>query len=259
MTQEKRAALFQGWDGPMVRACLQGHMGQILTWGEESGMAVIGDFCFLAGRPAPELVERADAPILVPQDSAWEETVRAVLGERAAPFTRYATQHRPEGFERGRLSAFAAAVPKGAKAEPVDQELYLILMEEAWSQDLCSNFQDSADFMARGLGVVISWEGRPVAGASSYAVCGDGIEIEIDTAPAFRRRGLATACGAQLILDCLDRGLYPNWDAHDRRSLALAEKLGYQLERPYTAYWVEEKVRDKRRPHIFAEKAQNDT
>ena len=27
---------------------------------------------------------------------------------------------------------------------------------------------------------------------------------------------------------------------------AAAEKLGYRLDHPYTAYWVEEKVRDKR-------------
>lgn len=58
-----------------------------------------------------------------------------------------------------------------------------------------------------------------------------------------RGRGLATACGARLILDCLERGLYPNWDAHDSRSLHLAEKLGYRLDHPYRAYWVEEKAR----------------
>ena len=42
-------------------------------------------------------------------------------------------------------------------------------------------------------------------------------------------RGLATACGAQLILTALDRGLYPSWDAYDRRSVALAEKLGLKF------------------------------
>ena len=46
---------------------------------------------------------------------------------------------------------------------------------------------------------------------------------------------MASACGARLILECLTRGIYPGWDAHDRRSLALAEKLGYRLDHPYTA------------------------
>ncbi len=34
------------------------------------------------------------------------------------------------------------------------------------------------------------------AGASSYSVYKGGIEIEIDTSSEYRRRGLATACGA---------------------------------------------------------------
>ena len=82
-----------------------------------------------------------------------------------------------------------------------------------------------------------------MAGASSYAACDGAIEIEIDTRPDFRRLGLASACGARLILECLAREIYPGWDAHNQHSLALAEKLGYQLDRPYTAYWVEDKVR----------------
>ncbi|MNI84792.1 GNAT acetyltransferase [compost metagenome] len=79
-------------------------------------------------------------------------------------------------------------------------------------------------------------KGLQVAGASSYSVYNEGIEIEIDTKPEFRNRGLATACGAKLILECLERGLYPGWDAQDLRSVALAEKLGYHMDYPYTTY-----------------------
>ena len=75
-----------------------------------------------------------------------------------------------------------------------------------------------------------------VAGASSYATFEGGIEIEIDTRPEERRKGLARACGAALILECLDRGLYPSWDAHDTVSLALAEQLGYRADRPYLTF-----------------------
>jgi predicted GNAT family acetyltransferase len=75
-----------------------------------------------------------------------------------------------------------------------------------------------------------------VAGASSYSVYSGGIEIEIDTKPEYRRKGLATACGSKLILECLKRGLYPSWDAYDLRSAALAKKLGYQIDRPYVVF-----------------------
>ena len=48
--------------------------------------------------------------------------------------------------------------------------------------------------------------------------------------------GLATACGAALVLSCLERGLYPSWDAHTSISLHLAEKLGYVSAGPYLVY-----------------------
>lgn len=243
--------LFAGWDAPMVRACVQGSMGRIVTWGEDSALASIGDFCFLAGEPVPELVERADAPVLVPGSDGWERMIQAVLGESAAAFTRYATRHEPECFDRDRLARFTRTLPQGFTIHPIGREFYFTLMEEEWARDLCGCFMDGSDFLERGLGFVVTQGGNlPVAGASSYAVCDGAIEIEIDTRPDFRRLGLASACGARLILACLGRGLYPGWDAHDRRSLTLAEKLGYQLDHPYTAYWVEEKARRQKNFNI---------
>lgn len=51
----------------------------------------------------------------------------------------------------------------------------------------------------------------------------------------YRRRGLASICGAKLILECLNRNLYPSWDAQNEASAALAEKLGYHYSHTYTA------------------------
>lgn len=77
------------------------------------------------------------------------------------------------------------------------------------------------------------------AGASSYSVYSQGIEIEIDTKEEYRRRGYATICGAKLIMECLKRDLYPSWDAQNKNSVALAEKLGYHYSHAYTAYEVD--------------------
>ena len=81
-------------------------------------------------------------------------------------------------------------------------------------------------------------DGKLVAGAASYSVYCGGIEIQIETHCAYRRQGLATACGAALILDCLDQGRYPSWDAHNKASLALAQQLGYVFDHSYIAYEV---------------------
>lgn len=244
MKRRTLEALFAVWDAPMVRACLQGTMGEVVTWGANSALAAVGDFCYLAGEPVPELIGRCSAPILVPCSEGWTERIEAALGERAVPFTRYATRHEPENFNYRKLFAFTTAVPKEFSMIPVDKDVYFALMEREWSRDLCGCFKDAEDFLKRGLGFVITMGGGiPVAGATSYAACRGAIEIEIDTRPDVRKQGLATACGAKLILECLKRGLYPGWDAHDSRSLALAEKLGYRLDRPYTAFWVEEWTR----------------
>ena len=101
-----------------------------------------------------------------------------------------------------------------------------------------SNYGSREAFLEKGLGVVALFGGALVAGASSFSTYSGGIEIEVDTRQDHRRKGLATACAARLILACLDRGWYPSWDAQNPWSLALAEKLGYHFDRGYTAYEI---------------------
>ena len=79
---------------------------------------------------------------------------------------------------------------------------------------------------------------RVIGGASSYSYYTHGIEIEVDVLPDYRRRGIAAACCAKLILTCLDRNLYPSWDAQNKWSVALAEKLGYHYSHDYVVYEV---------------------
>ena len=77
-----------------------------------------------------------------------------------------------------------------------------------------------------------------MSGASSYSGYQSGIEIQIDTKESYRRKGLAYICGAKLILECLERGWYPSWDAQNLCSVALAEKLGYHFDHAYPAYEI---------------------
>lgn len=233
MTDREAAPLFQGWDKPMISAALQGCMGRVRTAeGGRSAAAEIGDFAFFAGEPDRALARESAASILVPWDRDWEELLEQVWGDRIVPWTRYAMEPPPV-FDRDRLAGYAAALPAGCRLVPVDGALYRQAMAGDWSRDLCALFAGEEDYLDRGLGMAAVWEGELAAGASSYAVCRGGIEIEIDTRPDCRRRGLASACGAGLILACLERGLYPGWDAHDLRSAALAQKLGYRLAGSY--------------------------
>ena len=58
-----------------------------------------------------------------------------------------------------------------------------------------------------------------------------------------RRKGLATICCSALILDCLEEGLYPSWDAQNMNSVRMAEKLGYEFSHEYAAYEVASDLR----------------
>lgn len=139
------------------------------------------------------------------------------------------------------LAAYAAALDGSYTLRSFDNGIFALAEKEEWSSDLCSQYAGFKDFQAKNaLGVALLRGGELVAGASAYVTYREGIEIEIDTKPEYRKMGLATVCGAKLILECLSRGLYPSWDAHDMRSLALAEKLGYHLDHPYTAYELDE-------------------
>ena len=82
-------------------------------------------------------------------------------------------------------------------------------------------------------------DGKIVSAASSYSRFLKGIDIEIDTAKEERHKGLGSAVAAKLILACLDEGLYPAWDAANKMSVRLAQKLGYEFSREYVCYGME--------------------
>lgn len=236
---EKIALLFDGWEETLVWSCLQNVMGEAHANADfTSGMILNRDFTFLAGKPDVSLLQKARGPILVPRTAGWEPLIASHFGPKAIRETRYAIKKEPGVFDREKLRAYAAALPEGYTLRLIDEPLVPVLLSEEWSKDFCAAFKSPADCCRRGVGVVALYEGVPVSGAGSYIVYNGGIEIEIDTREDHRRRGLATACGARLILECLDRNLYPSWDAIDLRSVALAEKLGYHRDHPYTTYWI---------------------
>ncbi len=233
--------LFHGWEETMIYACLQGVMGSLYAPDVEqplSAAAQINDFCFLAGQPIGELVEYNYGRdlILTPQNAQWEKMIESVLGDRAVRQIRYAIKKEPDCFDTAKLKALARSLPAQYVLKQIDRELYGQCLAFGWSYDLVSPYPTYEEFERLGLGYVVTENAKVVAGASSYARYRDGIEIQIDTKLAYRRRGLATAAGAALILECLRRGWYPSWDAQNKASVALAKKLGYSFSHEYPVY-----------------------
>ncbi len=238
---QKIAPLFSGWDETLIRSVLEGHMGRALVDDADhpaSAQLVIGGFCFFGGRASESLALRAGAMELVPQNTAWSEAIERAWGERAEKHLRYAMKKDPDAFNRTTLQYYVDSLPDGYELRLFDESICEQSQTEEWSRDFYACFHNCGDFMRRGFAAAVLRDGVLVSGAGTYAVYSGGVEVEIDTHPEHRQRGLATACGARFILEALDRSLYPNWDAFDLRSVALAEKLGYRVDHPYTVYMV---------------------
>jgi GNAT superfamily N-acetyltransferase len=236
---QKIAPLFSDWDETLIRSVLQGHMGYAIADDDDAPKAaqlVLGGFCFFAGEPSVSFAAKAAAHEIVPQNEAWGHAIEQAWGTRVQRRLRYAIKKEPDVFSRDTLQRFVDALPDEIELRPFDEVICAQSFQEDWSCDFCASFQDIPDFLTRGIGFAALHNGRLVSGASSYCIYDGGLEVEIDTRPDYRERGLASACGARLILEALDRGLYPSWDAFDLRSVALAEKLGYHVDHPYAVY-----------------------
>ena len=240
----KAAPLFAGMEDSMIASCLQGMMdSKIYVTDPErpkSAMAHLADFAFLAGAPDRELVAEGKPRgfvILVPPTEAWAKLIEDCF-PAAERWTRYAIK-KDTTFDRAKLERLAAALPEGYEIKPIDGDLYDKCLAEPLFTDGVCHFASKAAYLEQGRGFAVLKGGEPVAMASSYTVYREGIEIEIDTLEGERRKGLATALAAALILSCLQDGLYPSWDAANMDSVRLAEKLGYAFSHEYCCYAVE--------------------
>lgn len=240
----KISALFEKWEETLIWSCLQGIMGKVYADSlntPTSAMAIIGDFTFFAGKPNIELAAykpdwcTQSFMIMVPQNECWKDIIIRFYGKKAKIVSRYAIKKEPHVFDKRRLERVVASLPEQYALSMIDEQLYQMCKAETWSADLVSQFSSYEKYHELGIGAVVCHNNRIVSGASSYSRYQDGIEIEIDTREEYRRKGLAYVCGAKLILECLKRNLYPSWDAHNKGSVALAEKLGYHYSHTYAA------------------------
>lgn len=244
---DKAAELFSGWQETIIWSCLQNVMGEIYVDDLEhpqSAMAVLGDFCFFAGVENMELVSykpvnfHQDFIIMIPQSVAWHSLIELCYEGRAKRVMRYAIKKETNGFDLEGLRKMVGSLPAEYSLKMIEEKIYHLCREQEWSKDLVSQYKDYETYRRLGLGVAVLKQDELIAGASSYSTYQQGIEIEIDTKEEYRRKGFATACGAKLILECLERGLYPSWDAQNPWSVALAEKLGYHFDHEYPAYEI---------------------
>ncbi|MDD4296209.1 MAG: GNAT family N-acetyltransferase [Ruminiclostridium sp.] len=239
--------IFIGCTDTMVLSCLQGYMGNAWTdniKNPKSVQIITADVCFFSGQPDLELVKNIpeyfskECIYMIPQNEEWSSLIEQEYGDKADRFMRYSLKKEPGVFDTVKLQGIINQISPEFTIKEIDEEIYNLANQESWSSDLCAQFPNYDDYKKKAIGFAAILNGSIVSGASSYTIYKDGIEIEIDTKKVFRRRGLALACASKLILECLRRNLYPSWDAANKESVALAEKLGYHFDKEYPAYEV---------------------
>lgn len=238
------SSLFGDWEETLIWSCLQGIMGKIYADdlnNPTSAMAILGNFTFFSGKPNIELISYKpnwcvqNFMIMIPQNESWKNAIINFYGKKATVISRYAIKKESHIFDKRKLEKAVASLSGQYTLSMIDEQLYQMCKTEIWSADLVSQFPDYESYNRLGIGVVICKDNTIISGASSYSRYKNGIEIEVDTKEEYRRKGFAYICSAKLILECLKRDLYPSWDAHNKGSVALAEKLGYHYSHPYTA------------------------
>lgn len=166
-------------------------------------------------------------------DAEWEGLFSREFGVGPAYSPRVAFE--PGRWDRDRLGAFTRSMPPGFALSPMTTQ-HAIQFGDLDPQS-ARNFGSPDALVRDGFGFVALRDDIVAAGVATFAVGGGRVEIEIDTDERFRRQGLATVLGAKMILECLDRGLEPCWDASNPEAAALAEKLGYRRSIEYRG-WV---------------------
>ncbi len=249
-------------------AFLQGVMGRGFTDSlchPSYGIIQMGDFCFLDGNGESFLDSNEEYPsdwnllsslisffhnphmIFIPLSESWHRQFATIPTYSG---TRYAL-NKPDirHFNKELLISYInqttydedytkTSSTNDFIIQPIDEKYYHAVQNNIWSKDFASNYPDYSTFKRLGFGflVIEHTTGIIAAGASSYSSSRDSIEIEIATNPAYRKRGLATAVSARMVLECITRGKYPSWDAANLISVAIAEKLGYCFQKEYICY-----------------------
>jgi hypothetical protein len=108
-----------------------------------------------------------------------------------------------------------------------------------WTEGVFDSYEGAAGFLKRGFGYCISDQNKIISLCMSFAHSEHGIEIEVDTDPAYQGQGLGKIVSTHFIFESLKRGMRPLWDATNIPSAKIAEAIGFEFMREYKALLIQ--------------------
>lgn len=163
-------------------------------------------------------------PLIVPDD--WIDFIAKEWGDRLGKQKR--TMMSPDSLDINFLRGLRNRLPKEYQLERVDIETAKRL-DKGVHKHIAMFFDGSADFAENGIGFSVKHEDKVISIASTYTPYTDKFDVQVDTIDNqyHRRKGLATAVCAALMVYALEHDVVPHWDAANDDSVQLALKLGY--------------------------------
>jgi RimJ/RimL family protein N-acetyltransferase len=168
-----------------------------------------------------------------PVGKPWEEALLEDHNHRLEVIDR--RSFRFPATDADRVKGWRKQLPSGVEVLSVDGELAERIDREM--HEMIGFFWGGYEpFDRHGFGFCAVVDGQFASLIYTIAVGANQANVSIETAPAFRRRGLAAIVGAAYIEHCLERGLTATWDcdAPNLASYHLAQKLGFVEHEPFS-------------------------
>lgn len=193
---------------------------------------VVRKYCFMSGELDEEKLkniidENFKNYILIPSDNL-KKKIENIYQSNVIKTQRYSIK-KDVVFNRNNLNDMVNKLPPNFKLIKINKSLADRIKKENFI-----NITD--DYENNGIGYCCMYEDEIVGVASSNIFYKDGIEVNVKVKEDYRKKGIATAMAANLILDCLKENQKISWDAANMNSVGLAKKLGFEFDSAYDIY-----------------------
>ena len=192
-------------------------------------LLLVRSYCFISGDIPKEILEKIICELknyqLIPDDSN-KVLIEDLFKNKLISSNRYSF-YKEMNFDKNRLEEYVNKLDNKYKILDINKKIANSITE--------SNFINITDnYEEKGIGCCCTCKNTIIGVCSSNIIYNDGIEINIKVDEKFRRKGIATALAAYLILKCIEKDIKVSWDAANLNSVKLAKKLGFRFYGPYT-------------------------
>lgn len=233
------------YDTVLINSVLDGHTGRMLVDSDTNPKIArldTGAFTMFGGdhdlEVVMDLIQYSPIYIITPENQKWTNIFMNVFMNRVVklPFREY----HSNTLNAEKLTEIIKKLPAGYELKRLDKELCEQLPLDISNEYFFENYISIDDFIKRGVGFCILFNEKIVSAATSMASSRYAIDIEIETEDNFRKKGLGTIVGAELVLYCIQNNIVPKWLAANKDSEKLAERLGFSKGVCYETFQIQE-------------------